>query len=316
MTEAEPSVRHFLPVTVVIPSLGGATLGQTIQGLNAGIYRPAEIIACVPEDAQMPTYFDGVQNLSVLRLPFRGQVKQRAAGFAAARQSFVLQLDDDLEFSSDGLRRLIDSLRALGPGNAVGPVLVVSGSEEPWAPRASGYLSLLQDAVVGLLHGPPFGRRRMGRIGRTGWNFAVDHRFVEEPLFSVDWLPGGCVLHFRDSVILEDYFPFSGKAYGEDLLMSQILRRRGIKLWVVPSSRCGVEPVPSSGAPPVRFQRLLQRLKVRDYINRHEGIGLGWRLVAVAYDLVASVAAIILRRDYRRSRPCEAQMSRAHTLGQ
>ena len=54
----------------------------------------------------------------------------------------------------------------------------------------------------------------------------------------VDWLPGGCVMHKKQNIILYDFYPFEGKAYCEDLIHSYHLINRGIKLMVTKNSRC------------------------------------------------------------------------------
>jgi len=39
-------------------------------------------------------------------------------------------------------------------------------------------------------------------------------------------------LHRKENLILEDYFPFEGKAYAEDVIHSFLLRKQGVKLYV------------------------------------------------------------------------------------
>ena len=46
----------------------------------------------------------------------------------------------------------------------------------------------------------------------------------------IDWLPGGCILHRRENLIVKNYYPFSGKAYAEDLFHSLLLKEKGVIL--------------------------------------------------------------------------------------
>lgn len=48
--------------------------------------------------------------------------------------------------------------------------------------------------------------------------------------YEVEWLPGGCVLHHRENLILEDFYPFVGKAFAEDLFHARLLRINNVRL--------------------------------------------------------------------------------------
>ena len=77
----------------------------------------------------------------------------------------------------------------------------------------------------------------MGTVARSGVTFGVDPDFTKEELMGVDWLPGGCVLFHKCDLILEDYFPYSGKAFCEDALAAGVLKQRGIKKWMLKSTK-------------------------------------------------------------------------------
>jgi hypothetical protein len=47
-----------------------------------------------------------------------------------------------------------------------------------------------------------------------------------------EWLPGGCVMHLKQNLHLTDYYPFIGKAYGEDVIHSILLRKKGLSLYI------------------------------------------------------------------------------------
>lgn len=294
-----------LPVSVVIPTLGGSSLAGTIECLNAGSQKPAEILVCVPEfeAEQLDVAIRMIPNVRVIALPFRGQVAQRAAGFRETAQPFVLQADDDIQLSCGSLEILLEELRKLGPNNAIGPALVREGSRHPWAPYRKGVGGLLATLVAGLVHGPPFGISRMGKQTRSGWNFPVDYRHVTENPFQVEWLPGGCILHHKESLVLNNYYPFDGKAYGEDLLMAQELRRRSVKLWVASSAFCGLERNNPRGDSKMRLHRVRSRLRVWNYVNQQARIPTFWRFRAGFYDLAVSASGYwlaVLRSVFRQ----------------
>ncbi len=230
-----------LPVSVVIPTLGGPSLLRTIQHLNASVSQPAEILVCVPEDAILDAGLLAVANVRILALSFRGQVRQRLAGFRAASQPLVLQLDDDVLLTGSALHRLVDELTELGDGHCLGPVILERGSSRSFWSMDPGVSGCVASFVAVIFRGAKWGRARMGTISRLGHNYGVDSSLMDSDSMRVDWLPGGCVLHHRESLLLQDYFPFPGKAYAEDLMHSWLLAQRGIELRVSRRAFCEIE---------------------------------------------------------------------------
>ena len=53
----------------------------------------------------------------------------------------------------------------------------------------------------------------------------------------VDWLPGGCILHYKNQLITSNFYPLDGKAFCEDLMHSLFLRRNGTRLNVTKKAR-------------------------------------------------------------------------------
>jgi hypothetical protein len=262
MTEVvQPLAR---PVTVVIPTLGGESLRRTVEQLNRGVARPAEILICIPKDEAFRLTDVRVSNLRVITTPHRGQVRQRAIGFGQASQPFVLQLDDDMELDDHTVDRLLRALQSLGPGNAVGPVYLDVATGRCIHRQQGGLKGLLQSLNATVLAGAPWGVKRMGRISPAGTNFGVDRHLCRDELFETDWLPGGCVLHYRHELVTEDYYPFQGKAYSEDLMHSHLLKERGTRLWVVRDAECRTtEPVI-----PRDNESLTMDIRARVYYNR------------------------------------------------
>jgi hypothetical protein len=74
-----------------------------------------------------------------------------------------------------------------------------------------------------------------GAIGLSGVNMGLPK---EGDFASVDWLPGGCVLHRRDNLFLKPYYPYKGKAYAEDLFHSFLLRNSGVQLARCAEAKC------------------------------------------------------------------------------
>lgn len=287
-------------LTVVIPTLGGECLKSTIAALNRGSVIPDEILVCIPRqhadrvDAAWP-------NVTVVATECRGQVAQRAVGFRRASYPMVMQLDDDLIVERDCVERLIEGLRQHGPDAAVSPLMVNAETGEsiyrkPARSRAMAVLySWLMNASV---------TERQGGILRSGGTVGVDPQIDDRACYHVEWLPGGCVLHHRENLVLEDFYPFAGKAYCEDIIHSHHMARRGITAVVMAQARCSVEPPPcDSTYPPRQFIREVRAdFHARRYYMRLTGRG-PFRLYLLVLSRCASYIARRIATTVRSYRP-------------
>jgi len=248
-------------ITVVIATLGDNSLASTIQSLNSGTLRPAEILVCVPaENASRVAHLQG-GNTSIIKTDFRGQVAQRLAGFQRASNALVMQLDDDLLLDKFCLERLSTTLHLLGPKAAVAPALVdvQTGQSVYKKPARHGIVLLLYYWLMNGAEG-----YKPGRIDRSGSSVGLDPAVCPESLHDVEWLAGGCVLHYRENLVMEDFWPLPGKAYYEDVVHSCILNNKGIRLVIDAAAKCSIELFNESSFRPVEFFRNLYR----DYLGR------------------------------------------------
>ena len=238
-----------LELSVVIPTLGGESLGTTIAQLNRGMLVPREILVCIPEKEAPRVQNLGLPGVRIIITDVRGQVAQRARGFQEAMGAKVLQLDDDIQLEPDCLERIGSFLEQVGPGNAVGPVYRDADTGKCVHRINGGFMGWLQSVYAMIVCGAPWGVARMGRATSIGVNYGVDWNHCRgKPPVETDWLPGGCVLSFKNDLIREAFFPFPGKAYCEDNIHSLLRKGKGIRHWVVPDARCAIE-VPKSDFP-------------------------------------------------------------------
>lgn len=255
-------------ISVVIPSIGGEVLIQTIAFINSGSLVPKEIIVVVPNE-----YVERIPNLSLPNLHFevvgfKGQVAQRAHGFKIAKSDFVLQLDDDICLDHHCIEKLLDGLKSLGSGHSVGPSIFYKETNSTVYSLGTGVSKYIGNLKSYLFSGAAWGVKRMGTISNNGVGFGYDYDLNAEEYSRTEWLAGGCVLHFRSGLIFEDYFPFKGKAYGEDLIHSWLLCKLGIKLFTVKSAICYIEkPVLNK-----ENYSLHSDYKSRLYLNELRGI--------------------------------------------
>lgn len=224
-------------VTVVIPTLGSAVLDETLRLLNEGSIVPDEILVCIPEaEAPWVRRLHGHPNVRVLVTTARGQVAQRAAGFREATGDYVLQVDDDMLLDHDCVELLMETMtREQDRASVAAPIYCTETGESVFKRRSAStgrFRSVYRWLVTGTTDIVP------GTITPSGAMVGIDPAVAGHRVVEVSWVPGGCVLHARRNLVLENYFPFGGKAYYEDLLHSLHLREKQVRLLMDCRARC------------------------------------------------------------------------------
>jgi hypothetical protein len=248
-------------ITVVIATLGGESLGSTVDTLNSGSLVPAEILICIPEqEAELArTLKSG--NISVVSTGCRGQVAQRAIGFQRAKNALVMQLDDDMSVDQFCLERLAEASHKFGPNVAVAPALIDqhTGQSVYAKPKRSRFLQAIYFWLMNGAKGYV-----PGRIDKSGSAVGVDPATAQSRFVDVQWLAGGCVLHHKENLVLENFWQRAGKAYCEDVVHSHLLHQRGVRLIVDTAAHCELEVVRQSA---FKFNAFVPDL-YRDYLAR------------------------------------------------
>jgi len=203
----------------------------TINSLNKNTIRPDEIIICIPSnDANKFQEIKSFSNVKIIISKFKGQVKQRIEGFKNVKNDIVLQLDDDIILKEDCLERLINVI--INKENcAVSPNLYDIHKKKSIYDRDQG----LKRKIFNLISHGKFNINK-GIITNSGFESYPIFTENNKEIVSTEWLVGGCVMHLKKNLILNDYFKFEGKAYCEDLYHSILLKKNGTKLFIDPSS--------------------------------------------------------------------------------
>lgn len=177
---SQPTV---LPITVVIPSIGGPSLLSSIASLYSGAAIPSQCLVCLPPNSPPLSQLSSYSSLEVLICPTKGQVQQRAVGLAEATQPFIMQLDDDICLKEDTLYKLYDAAASSLSPSAFAPTFLDTLSNKPWHSLPSGVLGFSENLYQSLIHLSPWGCRSqrtlrgpirekktdqdMGQAGRT-----------------------------------------------------------------------------------------------------------------------------------------------------
>lgn len=234
----DSTVQQDPGLSVVIATLGGPTLRSTVEALNAGSFVPTEILICIPDGDSSKVNDLEFANVKIFPTNFRGQVPQRIYGFERCGCAMVMQLDDDLLVDELCLQRLVNTGLALGPNVAVAPALVnkKTGSSVYTKPRRNGFVASVYYWLMNGWEGYV-----PGRIDKSGSSVGIDPFISTASLHDVEWLAGGCVLHRKENLVVENFWLLPGKAYYEDVVHSSLLRAKGVRLVIEPSAICALE---------------------------------------------------------------------------
>lgn len=223
----------FLNISVVIATIGGESIYETIRTINSGSVIPNEILICIPFEFNKIelTKFE-LKNIKIIQTQDKGQVIQRTIGFQNAIYDFVLQIDDDVILEYNCLENLYDSLKHSDSHAAISPALYTLKTNLSVYRTSKKLLNifLLRPLYYFIING--LSGYKQGSITLAGTQIGIDPNNFKDKLIRSEWLPGGCVLHNKKNLILENYFPYKGKAYMEDLYHSILLNKNNIKLYI------------------------------------------------------------------------------------
>jgi len=243
-------------ISVVIPSLGGLELEGTIDSINASTLKPDEILICLPCNETGSFNVSQHDNVRVISTKNKGQVVQRAVGFSQAKNEFVLQVDDDIILASDCIEKLYTALKDLGPLASVSPTFYDLNTSASVYKKVLYKRKWMEKLYYYLINGKL--GYQMGTVDMTGSPIGVDPERVLDKNYIVEWLPGGCVMHYKNNLVLDNYFPLQGKAYCEDLIHSLLLTRKNIFLYINTSSKCFFDNEGYSDLSMLQFIRMLK----------------------------------------------------------
>ncbi|MFK5893441.1 MAG: glycosyltransferase [Pseudomonadota bacterium] len=252
-------------VTVVIASLGNVNLLETINVLNSGTLIPEEILICVPVNKEVE--FEIPANSKLIYCEKRSQVAQRAEGFRLAKSDFVLQLDDDTHLAEACLEKLVERLIKSNNNSVVAPVILNSETKESIYKYDN-----LDTKFNKLRHFIANGRElyKPGTITKVGSCFGPKFSVESDSVIETEWVAGCCVLHRRENLVCDDYYPFTGKAYSEDLIASYLYKLKSVDFYICNNAFCFTPPAAAGES---SFLELIKELRARHYYiilsNRH-----------------------------------------------
>lgn len=227
-------------ISFVIASVGRASLINTVNALLGAVDREAEIICIFPPGCQFQWEPKQSERISIKIFigPRRGQVRQRVYGIRKATGDYVIQMDDDQLINHRSLTDLLVYAETLGPGNVIAPWQIPCDFNA----NEVGFEKSMSNAVRNFKHwicGARLGAAKAGQLTKAGVGYWFPKRDDLPAIVETEWLPGGMVGSFRNDTNQYDYYPFSGRAYSEDLIQSWLWREKGCRLHLI--TTCSVE---------------------------------------------------------------------------
>ena len=253
-------------LSVVIPSLGGKVLNNTISSLNSGSIIPDEILISLPSLEHMNHVNISDHNVRLINANCHSQVGQRIYGFKMAQYEYVLQLDDDIILDIKCIEILMDAMKKTKMSSFSPYYINLQNNSAHHTKKSHNPIMAIYYWIVN-------GRKGYvpGTIAKAGINFGVNKNDISEECnqIEVEWQPGGCVLHRRRNLIFNNYFPFSGKAYSEDLIHSFLLKNNNLKLVTCLDAYCYIDK--DIGL--LSIKDIINDLKARKYFVEMASLG-------------------------------------------
>ena len=215
-------------VSIVIASVGRDSLNRVISEIDAWPRSPEVIIVSLPNNGCVDLAFTPTTRVCFFRASSRGQVLQRVEAFKRTSSRFVLQLDDDISIDYESLIKLGETL-LLDRKCAVGTKIRYDNQSDGVSKQQSSYRALIQrleHTIIGSnsKHFSP------GKDTLSGVPIFPDSANFPFELLDVDYVSGGAMLHYQKNLILQNYFPFQGRADYEDLFHCLALRKSGVRV--------------------------------------------------------------------------------------
>ena len=214
-----------MKISIVIPTIGNRNLTDTLNSIYQRSLKAEEVILSIPQDTFLDkNKFNHFKNLRIIKSGVKGQVAQRIEGFKVAKNDIIVQLDDDIILERECLKLMLAFIKKNNNS-------AVSAHFYDIANRKSIYNNLNTNKynfIKYIMNGSNAGIN--GIITRSGFETYPNFNCDKNVILS-EWIPGGCVMHLKKNLVLSNFFPYTGKAYCEDLFHSIALKKNNIKLY-------------------------------------------------------------------------------------
>ena len=222
----------FSDFAIVVPSLINISVKHIdLYAATLGI----RAFISIPSPLSGP--FEYTPNVTYIRSPSTGQVAQRIFAVHDSRSIYILSMDDDIFISPPHLREIFHKYSRLLSTYA-NPVLGVQicsrcnriNTSRHLSPFALYLISFIEKTSVQRLKTP-------STLSPLYFNSNHDSTYTDfnTPLngcYQSEWFSGGLFLAPSSLFPRSSYYPFPGKAFSEDVILSCIFKRAGAALFI------------------------------------------------------------------------------------
>lgn len=224
-----------MKISLVVPTIGNRNLIPTLRSIVESSIEVDEIIISLPDQVNVnKDIFKSFKNLIFLNSKVKGQVAQRIEGFKVAKNDVVVQLDDDIILERDCLKLMLAFIKKNNSSAVSAHFYDITKKKSIYDNLTSKKYNFLNYIMNGSKV------EINGIITRSGFETYPNFNCDKDVILS-EWIPGGCVMHLKKNLILSNFFPYTGKAYCEDLFHSIALRKNNIKLYYHKNAKAFLE---------------------------------------------------------------------------
>ena len=229
--------KKILEISIVINTIGENILNKVLESIVNSSVNVKEIIISIPENKNLSISKKLINenNIKIIKTKFNNQIHQRIAGFKIASSKYIIQLDSDVILDKFCIENLHTSILNIKEKSSVGPLIV--NENELKKSIKYGFFYIIVKLIRNIILNNQIDIDSWS-ITKAGTGFGFEKKNISESLINVDWLSGGCIIHKKHNLILDNYLPYDGKSYCEDLIHSFLLNKKGIKLYLNNRAKC------------------------------------------------------------------------------
>ena len=212
----------------MIASIGRACLHKTLEDILCSSQLPDEVIIVLPHSSDFVLCKQHIEcdvNICILHAA-KGQVKQRQVGLRNCTSDIIIQLDDDMRFENTLLECLVYEVLE-------NPEIIVSPLICDHTLDCRTGVEIGKNQFLRFLFGADGNKELLGvgYISKIGLAIRPSS-LTGKDLVRSDWLPGGCMAyHKKFSTADSEISSPKGKFYGEDIINTHIMKKKGATLF-------------------------------------------------------------------------------------
>jgi hypothetical protein len=247
---------QFDQITVVIPTLGNRNIIKLLRNLVNSVFIK-EIIISLPRREKKNIFLKS-KKIKIVYSDIKNQVYQRISPIKFINTQFLLYLDDDVIFNNNFLSNIYKDAIKNNNKFVLSPCYY-DHSKKKIHSLNGNLIFNIKKILHFILFQVPFGKERMGFFSSAGSCYGVDPDYIDTEFYKSQWFPGGCFLLPHRIMPKFFYFNIRQKSFGEDLLLSYILKKKSS---IVVSKKLSIYTE--------KPEFLNRKKQIHEYLNAHK----------------------------------------------